>query len=284
MKLQQYLQRTGVTSGPLVKNTSYSRLSNNRILLLGGVITPFNKDFLVFGSALHELFLENKKAEAWETCIEEERTRITYMVAALNRHPVVRRLMADSIREHKFYFHWDKVEMAVILDIKKPPVGADLKSTTCRTLPQFVAKARELGYFKQAVIYMRAAKLKDFYFIAVQKSAPYDVMVLDVNQYKEDLRYAEAELDWLLYFYEHYGNIGETKTIIKPKMSMKSKDAMAAINELAKDLKTKQFEAGKAAKTAAKAALKLAKAIERFPKNDRELYSEKLSKASALLS
>ena len=204
MSLATYLQRAGVTTGPLVKNTSHSGLDVIKKLLLGEQLFRGGEEFLQFGSALHERWLEgNFKREVLPK-------QVRVLVAAYNAlqsDKFAMKLLTGSTREEKLYTKLNGVEISFILDIhrKAERVGADLKTTGVRCLAEFVDKARQYGYFRQAVTYMKAANLKTFYFIAVTKTTAPKVFIFCVNDYPEELAYAERELEFLLYFYKHYG-------------------------------------------------------------------------------
>ena len=209
MKLNIYLKRVGVTTGSLAKNTSHSGLLDLRRQLLGLPEPPKYTGYNNFGSALHEQFLEGKKT--FEVTPEEQRL-IDEMIKALNKHPLVKRFMLTSIKEEKLYIEIAGVLVAYILDIhcKAERIGADLKSTACRTLEDFVRKAEEYGYFNQAATYIKAANLKMFFFIGITKELRPKIFILSVTDHKDKLTYAQEELDFLLYFYSLYGKLNES--------------------------------------------------------------------------
>lgn len=298
MALNFYFKRVGVTSGPLIRNTSASSLGVIKNFLCNKPQFKGGEDFLVFGNALHEQFLENKfDSKNSLSLSDSDKGKIKKMLAKLLAHPVVKSLMANSIREDKCYSELNGVKMAFILDIKKPQIltGADLKTTNCSNFNQCLEKAITLGYFRQAVVYKKCAKLKHFYFIFIQKEEPHDIFLLDVSMYPEHEHYAERELEFLLYFYKHYGNfiekkIGDTACQLqvaetnnnKLKMPKTGKEVLAEIKIAADEHKAYVKNAAKASTLAEKSKSKLVKLIERFPAKERELYQEKLDKYSAL--
>lgn len=206
MHLPTYLQRAGVTTGSLVKNTSHSGLEIIKKSLLGLPQFKGGEVFLVFGSALHEMWLENKSAYKLD---KAQTKQLNQCLNALNASPEAMQLMKDSIREEKLKVKLNGVEMAFILDIhkKKARVGADLKTSGVRSLNEFITKAKEYGYFRQGVTYVKAAGLKAFYFIAVTKEPIPRVFIFCIQDHPEEMNYAERELEFLLYFYKHYGNV-----------------------------------------------------------------------------
>lgn len=208
MTLAKYLIENNVVTGPLEKNTSHSGLEVIRKFILGQPQFIGGETFLKFGSALHEVFLENIFT-TYNTLSKPEKAKIVAMVNKLNSHPVVARLMQGSIREEKIYGTLYYALLALILDGKQPPKkrGFDLKTTTCRTQEQFESKMVSYGYVKQGLIYKKLAGLKEFYFVAIQKETPYEIFIIDTNKYKKEEQYADQELKFLTYFYKHYGKV-----------------------------------------------------------------------------
>lgn len=297
MALNFYLKRVGITTGPLIRNTSASSLGVIKNYLCSKPQFKGGEDFLIFGNALHEQFLEGKFDSKNSLSLSDtDKLKIKVMLTKLWAHPVVKSLMANSIREDKCYSELNGVKVAFILDIKKPQIltGADLKTTNCTNMNQCVDKALAFGYFRQAIVYKKCAGLKHFYFIFVQKEEPHNIFILDVSMYPEHELYAERELEFLLYFYKNYGNIvektGDTTCLIKVvetnnnkrKMPKTGKESLAEIKTVADEHKVNVKNATKAATLAEKSKSKLAKLIERFPAKERELYQEKLDKFSSL--
>lgn len=209
-KLALYLKREGITTGPLAKNTSHSGLLDLRRALLGIKKPEIKPEQFVFGSALHEQQLEKKKEIKVD---KKSQGLINAMMKALDKTPLVRKLMASSVKEEKLFTTIKGILIAYILDIncKAEKIGADLKTTSCTTLEKFIEKAIEYGYFNQAVTYIIAEKLKLFFFIGVTKEKNPKVFIISVTdpQFKQEMTYAREELEFLLYFYSLYGKIIE---------------------------------------------------------------------------
>lgn len=206
MHLSTYLKKAGVTTGLLSKNTSHSSLEVIKKGLLGLPQFKGGEVFLVFGNALHEQWLENKSAYKLD---KQQKRQLSLCLTALNSHEHASKLLKGSITEEKLRIAINGVEVAFILDIhrKRERVGADLKTTGVRSLNEFVQKAKEYSYFRQAATYILAANLREFHFIAVTKEVTPRVFMLCVQDHPEELRYAKKELEFLLYFYKHYGNL-----------------------------------------------------------------------------
>lgn len=208
--LNVYLQRTGVTTGPLLRNTSHSALDVIKKFLLGQAQFMGGEHFLNFGSALHEAFLVDKWDGEFLKLSPPDQAKVRRMVKKLRSHPIVMSLMERSTREQKKMVGMNGVQVAFILDIDQQPHhsrGGDLKTTTCRSLEHFVEKAIEYGYFRQGKTYKVGGNLKEFYFIGISKEEPHNIYILDVNKYAHEEKYAGKELEFLLYFYKNYGKI-----------------------------------------------------------------------------
>jgi hypothetical protein len=291
--------RAGLVTGPRLKNTSHSALEVIKKFLLG---LPQFKDmagshvYLNFGTALHEAFLEDKYGDAYNTLDDHDKQKIKNMTRRLNNHPVVKALMKESVREDKFIVDINGVPVAVVLDSKQPPLkrGFDLKTTSCKNQKTFVEKGNSIGYPRQGLTYVKAAKLKQFYFVAIDKEPPHNIYIYNLNDYPNELKYAEKELEFLLYFYKHYGKMqdpdkpetsgesgGKNKNNNLNAMAKNGKEALQEIKEAA----TKHKENKKASATAAKLETKskdsVVKLVNKFPAKEKELYQEKLDQIIA---
>src|SRR5215216_7736524 len=123
--LNLYLKRAGVTTGPLNKNTSHSRLEVLKKYLLSQPQFKGDESFLFFGNSLHEQYLQNK-------CVyelpAEDKKKIIVMLAKLRNHVVAASLLKNATVEQKVYSNLNGVEIALILDIEQRNLnrGADL--------------------------------------------------------------------------------------------------------------------------------------------------------------
>jgi hypothetical protein len=168
-----------------------------------------DEEFLRFGAALHEVFLQADRNRSYKMLDADSKAKVEAMVKRLNDNPIVTSLMTNSTREHKFSIRLNKVKTVVILDAKQPMLrrGFDLKTTNATSQRDFEEKIRTLGYVRQGLTYKLAAGLKYFYFVGINKTKPYPIFIADIDskQFKDDYRYAENELKFLLYFYRFYG-------------------------------------------------------------------------------
>lgn len=203
MTLSSLLKRLGKTTGPLLdSNTSHSGMDGIKMLLFGQTPSPFPEHFLIFGNTLHLRCLTKSK-ERGKIDVEI----LERMVTVWFKSTLVKKLLHRSVREKKLYVFINGVKLAIILDIEQPHTrtGADLKSTSCTTLAAFIAKAIELDYFRQGLIYKTGRRLREFYFIGVSKQYPHSIFPLRIDDFPEEMEYARQELEFLLYFFSNYG-------------------------------------------------------------------------------
>lgn len=200
-----YLKRAGHVSGPSRKATRHSNLSLIKDWLLGKAVTFEYKAHNNFGRAIHLRFLLRKEGRFKLT--QDERQRINLMMASLDSHPVVRKIMSlCPIREKRRPCVLNGVKVNFTPDAHGVIVMADLKSTVCRTLKEFITKAIEYGYFRQGYQYSVAVGVKEYWIIGIQKQSPYKVFLTPLHDHKGILEYVKRELEFLLYFYLNYGD------------------------------------------------------------------------------
>lgn len=73
----------------------------------------------------------------------------------------------------------------------------DAKSTSTRTLKDFLETFEKYGYWRQAYIYMMITGMPSFYFWGVSKIKPHNVFFVDVSQYPIQMANAAIEVTWL---------------------------------------------------------------------------------------
>lgn len=205
--LNVYLQRAGLVTGPLAKHTSHSALEVTKRFLLGLPQFKGNESFLTFGSAMHETYYKHNFQGAFLLLSDEDKQRILNMLKKLHSHPIAKALRKDAVCEQKLITEINKVPITVILDAEQAPLkrASDLKTTSCRSQKDFEQKSRAYGYPRQGTTYKVGRRLKLFYFVGICTEPPHEVYIYDLNGDKDAVRYAERELEFLLYFYKHYG-------------------------------------------------------------------------------
>jgi len=157
--------------------------------------------FLIHGSEIHRSILEPHKPQEHKfTAIEQVNFDIIHDSAMDNNELTA--LLTGSIREQRVVGTINGLPAKGFLDIKKGNVGGDLKTTSAPSETFFIKKAREFGYFRQAVFYKKLANLDDFWFFGLQKKAPHDVFVIDCADHNEFMDEAEIELEYLTNIYK----------------------------------------------------------------------------------
>jgi hypothetical protein len=178
------------------RHISNSLLGEIKRLLLGESSFFGSERFLLVGSELHRRVLE--PYEPTDVVLtEDEETLVEGMVKALMGDSLLTHLLKTSTNELVLITPVHGIMMKVIIDIKNGTTGADLKTTSCTTENAFINSCKKYGYFRQAYIYMAAAELTGFIFIAVSKKNG-KVWHLDVSDYPEEMVKAEAETKLLI--------------------------------------------------------------------------------------
>lgn len=205
MSLLTYLKSKSIVTGKRRKATSHSAMSRNKTLLLGEKVTTIDKIYLRVGKEVHRR-MESKRAINKGFSVQELED-IQGMVKSLSEHPVVKKLLVRAKLEQRKKCILNGQKVTVILDVEQALTGVDYKTTKCKSLSDFIKKAIEYGYVRQGVTYKIGRKLRKFFFIAVQKVKPYNVFVFDLDSVSKEVKYALAELEFLLYFNGVYGKI-----------------------------------------------------------------------------
>ncbi len=169
---------------------SYSSLRNVRDCIEPSEIK--STKYFDIGTEVHAQFLENYKKLK---LTKEDHKAVDSMIASLNSHPVVTKIMDGALTEQKFSLKLKGMPVLGYIDILPPKTSiGDLKTTRHKNLHDFAANME----FLQAALYLAAMKRKDFYYVGIQKEPPFKVFVFNVRQYPERLEKANKELDYLL--------------------------------------------------------------------------------------
>lgn len=279
MTLLTHLLTQGLVTGPQTtdKNTSHSSLGACKTFLLGQQQFVGDEKYLIFGRVLHEhlQFIENLnyRSPNFTNLSSVEQQWVLGCCSSARQHPVVKRLLMKSSRENKLYTEIDGIRVALILDLDQQHLntGADWKSSSCKTEQDFIKKAILYDYIRQALLYKKARNLKHFYFVGLQKQPPHQVYIMDVKQHEAEQFYAAQELKFLLYFYKHYGKINNSNMSTPTTPQLTGKDALKAIAEHYKKVKT-------SAREHSKLEALHNKMLKAFPAKEKTLYAEKLTK------
>jgi len=183
---------------------SSSGLGEIKRVLVGGAPFTGDEKYLIFGSAVHKRFLENKVSKLKLTHDEEQ--QISGMLTSLNKHKLVKSLMRNSTREVTEIKHLLGTNFKLIVDIDAGDIGADLKTTSAKSEQEFIKLAlNKYSYLRQGWCYSMAKKFKEFIFIGIQKQPPYQVYILKQSDYEKEERKIVQETRFLIEFYKKYG-------------------------------------------------------------------------------
>lgn len=183
---------------------------------------------LTFGSAFHLAILEPEKAEEevvvyegktrrgkeWEAFKEENQGKIILntseakdiegMRIAITNNEEVMDIIRQSDKEQ--IAKWTDEDTGINCKGRADMVGknfvADLKTTQNGEVDAFRYSCLKYGYNRQAAFYMDGFRKKSFYFICVEKSAPYRVSLLDASD--GFVTSGRVEYKHLLETYSHY--------------------------------------------------------------------------------
>jgi hypothetical protein len=73
----------------------------------------------------------------------------------------------------------------------------DGKSTSARTLEQFLESCTKYGYWRQAYIYMMLSGYNTFFFWGISKFKPHNTFFVNVADYPMEMANAAIEVTWL---------------------------------------------------------------------------------------
>ena len=70
-----------------------------------------------------------------------------------------------------------------MLDIYKKDFGiiVDLKTTQDSSYNGFASSVRKFKYYKQAAFYMDAVRAQEFYIVAIEKSPPFSINIIQIG-------------------------------------------------------------------------------------------------------
>ncbi len=170
----------------------------------------------VFGPNVSRATKEWKAFQAanfGKICLKPSSTAgLEQVVAAVHEHPLAKVLLREADIEQSMA--WIDIETGVMCRIRPDIISngsmADLKKTACASPDRFARSCVDYGYHRQAAMYMQGYEIltgdrpEDFYFLAVEMTAPFcceayrvpqDMMESGARQYRKLLRlYADCLL------------------------------------------------------------------------------------------
>lgn len=168
---------------------SYSSIKNVRDRVVPSSYSSPAQDI---GKELHSRFLENRQINKLS---KNNEIMVGDMLKSLRGNKAVMQLIHNARKEVKF--HEPLLGLMVLGYIDSIGVYlSDLKTTRHTSKKSFVSSMD----FLQAALYMCVTGKKDFYYIGISKSKPYDILLFNVNQYPDRIKAAHTELRTLIQY------------------------------------------------------------------------------------
>jgi len=171
---------SGFAEGEFISN---SYLSGLKALLLGVNKFYGSQDNFDFGVEFHyRLKHLGKKKE--RTFRDELEKKLQTMVKITLAHPLVKKLLKNSIREEIIVKVIGGQSIKVILDVKtvqgNKRIALDYKTTSAKTQAEFERSILKYDYPRQAYIYTTAEKIDEFIFFGISKHEPHPVFIVNM--------------------------------------------------------------------------------------------------------
>jgi hypothetical protein len=133
--------------------------------------------------------------EEWHTAIA--------MVQKLKANPMIKLLLSQGDSQcikmlDNFEPYGVPVRCKLDFHVPKMKLGADLKTTTCKTQTQFYNSLATFDYDRQGAWYMDIMGLDKFSFIGISKHKPYDIFTYSCVRGDEFYLRGKAKYEWLL--------------------------------------------------------------------------------------
>jgi hypothetical protein len=148
-------------------------------------------EYFDVGTEVHARFLEKYKKIKLS---KENDLLVKGMVKSLEEHPVVTKIMHRAKVEVMFKQPLYGLMVMGYIDILPPKDIGDLKTTRHKNQHDFAANMD----FLQASMYRAVTKRKEFYYVGIQKEAPFKVYIFNVNQYPQRIKESDEQLKYLI--------------------------------------------------------------------------------------
>ena len=152
---------------------------------------------LLFGRDFHTALLEPHLY----TGVNIELRQI---IRAIRSNVTVSRILNhDNVKVEQWHKAWIlKRRFKGIIDVEVDDIGIDFKTTTAKDIDTFIDLFDEYGYWNQAWIYMKLAKLKNFWFIGIQKKRNPRAFFVNVKDYGHKMARCEKDISERIAWYE----------------------------------------------------------------------------------
>jgi len=131
-------------------------------------------------------YAEFVKANIFKTVVsEQDYELIEQMTDKLMRDPDAKAMLTKGIKEH--IIAWENEEYGVkcrgMLDVYKKDLDiiVDLKTTQDSSYYGFASSVKRYKYYKQAAFYMDAVGAQEFYIVAIEKSPPFNINIIQLG-------------------------------------------------------------------------------------------------------
>ena len=131
-------------------------------------------------------YAEFVKTNVFKTVVsEQDYELIEQMTDKLMRDSDAKTMLTEGIKEH--IIAWENEEYGVkcrgMLDVYKKEfdIIVDLKTTQDSSYYGFASSVRRYKYYKQAAFYMDAVGAEEFYIVAIEKSPPFSINIIQIG-------------------------------------------------------------------------------------------------------
>lgn len=180
---------------PVLNNSGLSAFRNK---LLGLPTFKVSEATLRKGQLVHLAVYQPHLLPAEETTSE-----ILKLAAYAMKCKVLGKFITDSrtVFEEDIYALWEgKIPVKVKPDARLIKDGHDLKTTATKTRLDFLDKFSEYGYWRQAYFYRTVTGCKHYFFTGISK-VNFNTFLIDVSQYKAEMKQAKEEVHELIKLY-----------------------------------------------------------------------------------
>jgi hypothetical protein len=196
MERLQLINPTNYYEVPVLNNSGLSAFRNK---LLGLPSFNVSEATLRKGQLVHLAVYQPHLLPAEETTGE-----ILKLAAYAMKCRVLQSFITDkaTVFEEDIYALWqDRIPVKVKPDARKGNSGHDLKTTATKSRLDFLDKFEEYGYWRQAYFYRTVTGCKNYFFTGISK-VNFTSFLVDVSQFKPQMKQAKAEVHELIKLYE----------------------------------------------------------------------------------
>lgn len=184
-----------------LKAYSNSKLSRLLDQFLGNQPKPLPYEAFGVGSVVHQQLLEPEICPIEHYFLTPAKERdIKGMIKSLRRDRATSYALKNGETEVVVIWN-DKATKALCkgkLDIRTATTAYDIKTTGAVDKEQFVKSCYKYGYDRQAAMYLDGSDKQYFKFIAVQKSAPYNVFHLTFHRNDPEIIEARKKYQFII--------------------------------------------------------------------------------------